>query len=71
MVLQAAWTINGWNAPKVLLGSRQLRDSETMKVAGIGEGTVLHPVYDSSAYALAVVDPDFYAEMVPLQAAWL
>ena len=32
---------------------------------------MIHPLYDSQAYGLTVLDPDFYGEMVPHDAKLL
>lgn len=60
-----AWSIHGWSAPKILLGSKQLLDGDSLDKSGFAPGCVVCPVYDSTLYSLPVIDPDFYSDMVP------
>ena len=58
-----AWTINGWQTPKIMHNHTLLLDGSTLEQSGIADGDVLCPLYDSQAYSLSVFDPDFYGEM--------
>eukprot|EP00960_Hanusia_phi_P011909 346951-Hanusia_phi.AAC.3 len=61
--MSGAWTINGWDAPKIMKGRKMLLDGKTLQEEGLCDRCTVSPVYDSHMYSVPVLDPDFYGDM--------